>query len=77
MLKIFRSRAADISNVTNSRRAEQAIKLIHETCIYSTAWLKQRLFSHHNFAACFILYCCFLANLVLIKVMMSIGPYKL
>lgn len=40
------------SNATNSTRAEQAIKLVYETCIYSTAWLKMRLFSHHNFAAC-------------------------
>ena len=51
----FRTRAADISDVANSRPAEQAIYLLYETGIYSTAWLKTRLFSHHNFAACFML----------------------
>ena len=49
-----RTRAAEISDGGNSRPAEQAIYLLYETGIYSTAWLKTRLFSH-NFAACFML----------------------
>ena len=55
MITKFRTRASDISDVANSRPAEQAINLLYETGIYSTAWLKTRLFSHHNFAACLML----------------------
>lgn len=54
MVMKVRTRAADISDGANSRPAEQAIYLLYETGIYSTAWLKTRLFSH-NFAACFML----------------------
>ena len=65
------------SNATNSTRAEQAIKLVYETCIYSTAWLKMRF--PIIILRRVIIYSCFLAKqyLVLIKVMMSFGPYEL
>ena len=78
MVENFRSRAVDISNVTNSRRTEQATKLVFDTCIYSTGWLKTRLFSRHNFAACVTAYRCFTAKhyLVLIKVMIPFVLYK-
>lgn len=75
--KRFWSRAAHILNIMNTGRTEQ--KLVHETCIYSTAWLnKMRLFSRHNFAACLIIYCCFSAKhyLVLIKFVILFAPNK-